>query len=188
MKSRPVILVATLLLASLGGCDSYGPDDDDENDPDNPYAVEGHIRTGDDTYVFVLNSAAPRHYKSIVIDYSIRNYGPGNLYMTRCMADPTPVLLKLQEREWIVALEPLCYAAMNIVTIPPFSTFRASAELRSYIGYNVGPQFNPKMDGVPGTYKFLVNLYEDYGLDFDSRRQADMTFRLSNEFKVVEAP
>ena len=64
MKSRPVILVATLLLACLGGCDSYGPDDDDENDPDNPYVVDARIRTGAGTYVFVQDSTAAVPYKS----------------------------------------------------------------------------------------------------------------------------
>jgi len=58
MKSRPVVLAATLLLACLGGCDSYGPDDDDENDPDNPYAEDGRIRTVAEIYVFVLDSTA----------------------------------------------------------------------------------------------------------------------------------
>ena len=65
MKSRPAILVTTLLLACLGGCDSYGPDDDDENDPDNPYVVDGRIRTGDATYVFILDSTASVPNKSM---------------------------------------------------------------------------------------------------------------------------
>ena len=65
MKSRPVVLAATLLLACLGGCDSYGPDDDDENDPDNPYAEDGRIRTVAEIYVFVLDSTAAVPYKSM---------------------------------------------------------------------------------------------------------------------------
>ena len=179
-----IFVTVSSLFAS---CDNAGHDQ--PIDPDDPYSINGVVKTGSTNYSFVrIDNGLV--FDQIVLDFELTNDTAKPLYMQKCSRDnpqdalPQPLLIKMQAGTWIVALGTVCDAVyIDPVTIGPGETYLSTGELISNLNSNTYPRFESEIDSIAGTYKIRLPVYTEFSAD-GPFVLADMKYRLSNEFQV----
>ena len=144
--------------------------------------TEAPIRTDKQEYSIVRTSDSTVRFK---IKTTYTNRSQYTVYLPGCPSPSPPRLEKKVGDKWVVAyqqLENLCYR--DPLPVKPGETYPDTLDISIFpTGGKMGPQLNPGIKEIAGTYRIVRRIQRDYRA---SSPLLPLDERISNEFELKE--
>jgi hypothetical protein len=144
--------------------------------------TEAPIRTDKQEYSVVRTSNSTVRF---TIKTIYTNRSQDTVYLPGCPYPSPPVLEKKVGDKWVVLyeqFEPMC--RRDPLPVKPGETYPHTLDISIFpTGSNMGPQLNPGIKEIAGTYRIVRRIQRDYRA---SSPLLPLDERISNEFELKE--